>query len=457
MLVTAAASGAGTGVPLDEAGFARLMAPFAPFEAAPVLALAVSGGPDSLALLHLAAGWARAQGGAVVALTVDHGLRPEAAAEAAYVGGVAQALGVPHHVLTWQGAKPGGNIAAAARDARYGLLEAWCAGTGVLHLLTAHTRDDQAETVLLRLARGSGVSGLAAMSPATPLASVRLLRPLLDVPKARLLATLAACGQDWIDDPTNHDPAFARARLRGVLPSLASIGLGMDRLGETALVMARARTALHLDVARLLAEAVVLNPAGAALIRPAAFSAAPREIGLRALARVVAVVGGLAYPPRAGRVEHLLEAFAVPGPWRARTLGGCRLVAASGRARGRLLVHRELAALPPPVACGGDGAMRWDRFHLSLKGLPPGGVEVGALGGSGWLALRRVLAGVVAGVGEGRGPDAPPVLPAAVARSLPALRQNGHLLAVPSLDWRASGAEKIEADVQFAPPTALLR
>lgn len=157
MLVTAAASGAGTGVPLDEAGFARLMAPFAPFEAAPVLALAVSGGPDSLALLHLAAGWARAQGGAVVALTVDHGLRPEAAAEAAYVGGVAQALGVPHHVLTWQGAKPGGNIAAAARDARYGLLEAWCAGAGVLHLLTAHTRDDQAETVLLRLARGSGV------------------------------------------------------------------------------------------------------------------------------------------------------------------------------------------------------------------------------------------------------------------------------------------------------------
>ncbi len=449
MLLIPAASGAGAAAPLDEAAFAGLMAPFAPFEAAPVLALAVSGGPDSLALLHLAARWARVQGGVAVALTVDHGLRPAATAEAAYVGRVAQALGVAHHILAWQGPKPEGNIAAAARDARYDLLEAWCAGAGVLHLLTAHTRDDQAETVLLRMARGSGVSGLAAMAPATPLASVRLLRPLLDTPKARLLATLATLGQDWVDDPTNHDPAFARARLRSVLPGLASLGLGMDRLAETALVMGRARTALHLAVARLLAEAVVLDPAGAALIRPAAFLAAPREIGLRALARVVAVVGGLAYPPRAGRVEHLLEAFGGAAPWRARTLGGCRLVAASGRARGRLLVHREMAALPPPVTCKGDGTLTWDRFSLGLKGVPPGGLEVGALGGAGWLALRR------AGGVPAHGPWHD--IPGAVARSLPALRQEGRLLAVPLFGWRAAGAETLESQLLFTPPTPLLR
>jgi len=425
------------------------MAPFAPFEAAPVLALAVSGGPDSLALLHLAAGWAKARGGTAIALTVDHGLRPAATAEAAFVGRVAKDLGVVHHILTWQGQKPEGNIAAAARDARYDLLEAWCAGAGVLHLLTAHTRDDQAETVLLRMARGSGVSGLAAMAPATPLASVRLLRPLLDTPKALLLATLAALGQDWVDDPTNHDPAFARARLRSVLPGLASVGLGMDRLAETALVMGRARAALQLGVARLLAEAVVVDPAGAALIRPAAFLAAPREIGLRALARVVAVVGGLAYPPRAGRVEHLLDALGGAPPWRARTLGGCRLVAASGRARGRILVHREMVALPPPIACEADGRVTWDRFSLDLTGVPPGGIEVGALGGADWLALRR------AGGVPGRGPWHD--IPGAVARSLPALRREGRLLGVPLFGWRAAGAQTLESRALFAPPTPLLR
>ncbi|HZD25370.1 MAG TPA: tRNA lysidine(34) synthetase TilS, partial [Alphaproteobacteria bacterium] len=152
------------GGPLTAAEFAALMAPFAPFEATPALAVAVSGGADSLALALLADGWARRRGGVATALTVDHGLRPEAAAEARRVGRWLAARGIPHRILRWRGDKPATAVQAKARAARYALLADWCRRHGVLHLLTAHHRGDQAETVLMRLAHGSGVDGLAGMA-----------------------------------------------------------------------------------------------------------------------------------------------------------------------------------------------------------------------------------------------------------------------------------------------------
>ena len=419
------------------------MAPFAPFEGAPVIALGVSGGPDSLALMHLGAAWARARGGTAVALTVDHGLRPEAAAEAEAVGASARRLGISHHILRWEGAKPAANLAAAARAARYALLEGHCRAAGILHLLVAHTRDDQAETVLLRLARGSGASGLAAMAPATPLADVRLLRPFLDVPKARLVATLSALGETWVEDPANSDPARARARTRAALDLLAPLGIEAARLAQTALVMGRARAALHHATARLLAEALVLSPAGAGLLAPEPILRAPREIGLRALSRTLAVLGGLDYPPRAGGLEHLLDALAAPGSWRGRTLGGCRLVAAGGKARGRILIHREWAALPGPVAIAADGHWRWDRFAVEVRGLR-GAATLGPLGGDGLAILREA------------GQPLPRGMAAVVARSVPALRDGaGRLLAAPHLGLRGEGGLGVAA--VFAPPTALMR
>lgn len=151
--------------PIAAEEFAAAMAPLGPFEREPRLAVAVSGGPDSMALLLLAQEWAAARGGRVSALTVDHGLRAELSAEAAQVAQWAGLLGVSHVALTWIGDKPTADIQAAAREARYCLLEEWCAASGVFHLLLAHHRDDQAETFLLRLARGSGLDGLAAIAP----------------------------------------------------------------------------------------------------------------------------------------------------------------------------------------------------------------------------------------------------------------------------------------------------
>src|SRR5271170_2967071 len=184
------------------------------FEARPAIAVAVSGGPDSLALILLAQHWARQRGGQAWALTVDHGLRPESAAETRTVAGWLAARAIPHEILAWAGDKPATAIQEAARDARYRLLAQWCRGHGVLHLLTAHHREDQVETHLIRRRAGSGIDGLAGMSAVRELAECRLVRPLLWVPRARLRALLAQEGQPFLCDPSNLNPRFERARLR---------------------------------------------------------------------------------------------------------------------------------------------------------------------------------------------------------------------------------------------------
>jgi tRNA(Ile)-lysidine synthase len=184
--------------PVSDAEFAAAIGRLGPFEPAPDLAVAVSGGADSLALTLLADRWARACGGRITALTVDHRLRAESGDEARRVGAMLGARGIAHEILVWHGPYPLHDLQAAARAARYRLLGDWCRARHVLHLLTAHHQDDQAETLLLRLGRGSGLAGLAGMAPLVEEAHWRLLRPLLDLPAARLRATLEQTGQDWI-------------------------------------------------------------------------------------------------------------------------------------------------------------------------------------------------------------------------------------------------------------------
>src|SRR5215212_6045191 len=199
---------------------------FAQWKAAPALVLAVSGGPDSLALMWLAARWRRAlsRGPRLIAVTVDHGLRAEAAREARDVKRLAHTLEVPHRTLRWTGAKPNTGLPAAARAARYRLLAKAARASGATHILTAHTRDDQAETLLMRILRGSGIAGLASMARETDREGVRLGRPLLEISKAQLMATLKKARIGFADDPTNRDPAFTRSRLRALLPALAEEG-----------------------------------------------------------------------------------------------------------------------------------------------------------------------------------------------------------------------------------------
>lgn len=303
---------------------------FVLFERHDAVLLAVSGGPDSTALMLLAARWraARTDGPRLFAATIDHGLRAEARREAEAVGALAARLGLPHAVLEWRGAKPAHGLQEAARAARYELLHTHARDIGAGAISTAHTLDDQAETVLFRLMRGSGVAGLAGIQPERPLGALSLLRPLLGVGKAALIACCREAGVAFAEDPSNRNPRFARARLRQLLPLLAAEGLDAEALARFSARMARADAALE---AATDAAAATIHPAPPSdtLVRldKAALLALPDEIALRLLARAVARVGHEG-PAELGKLEMLhawLQAAAhTPGaaPGAARTLAG---------------------------------------------------------------------------------------------------------------------------------------
>lgn len=273
--------------------------------------LAVSGGPDSVALMWLAARWQRAlrRGPELMAVTVDHGLRPEAAHEAREVKRLARTLGLPHRTMRWTGDKPASGLPAAARDARYALLFKAARARGARHVLTAHTLDDQAETVLMRLSRGSGLAGLSAMARMSARDDAVLARPLLDVPKARLIATLERAKIAFAVDPTNRDPAFTRPRLRALMPSLAAEGCDARNLARLAARLARANAALEIlaDGAERYLALHAAND-GRPGFDAAGFAALADEIRVRLLLRAIDRVGHEG-PAELGKVETLITAL----------------------------------------------------------------------------------------------------------------------------------------------------
>lgn len=289
---------------------AEASALFADLAQASKLLLAVSGGPDSMALLHLAVRWraARATGPALMSATVDHGLRPRSAAEAAAVKQFSLRVGVPHRTLRWRGAKPRTGLQEAARDARYRLLVEAARKAGSGHVLTAHTRDDQAETVLFRIARGSGLAGLAGMARATLLGELILVRPFLDLPKARLIATLRAAQIPFVDDPSNHDSSFTRVRLRELMPALAAEGLDSVRLARLARRLARADAALESAAAEALARLSRPNDSDAVVVDAAGFSRLSVEVALRVLHHAITSKGHEG-PVELAKLEALLDAL----------------------------------------------------------------------------------------------------------------------------------------------------
>ncbi|MFN0043043.1 MAG: tRNA lysidine(34) synthetase TilS [Alphaproteobacteria bacterium] len=421
------------------------MVALGPYERRPQIAGAVSGGADSMALTLLADRWARARGGRVRALTVDHGLRAAAAGEARQVGRWMRARGIAHATLHWRGPKPKVNIQAAARDARYDLLSSWCARHGVLHLLTAHHADDQAETFLLRLARGSGAEGLASSPVVLERPAMRVLRPLLGVPRARLVAELARAGQGWVEDPTNADTAHARVRMRALATPLAAEGLTASRLVATARHLARARAALERDTAAFLARALRLDPAGFARLDREALRAADPEWRLRALARVVRTLGGEAHRPRMDGLEALCQAL-LARDFRGRTLGGCIIDPAGMDA---VLVCREAGTLAPPIAL--VAGVPWDGRFISTESRAR--LVLGALGPEGWRRVLDELEGAgMAGAAEALRRRFPPKARA----SLPAIFDRRGLLAAPHLGFVRRGTRALPPFVAFSPAEALL-
>lgn len=411
-----------SGAPLEDV-FAAAMAAVGPWENRPVLACGVSGGADSLTLALLADAWARARGGHAIGLTVDHGLRPEASAEAAETGAWLAEADIPHHVLTWTGPHPATGIQAAARAARYRLLEDWCAAEGVLHLALGHHADDQVETVRLRAGRGSGPRGLAAMAAVSWRAQVRLLRPLLGVPKTALLDWLAARGQPWIDDPSNRDTRFARTVLRRDPPDRAAY----DSLLQQAARAGAARAALDAAAARLCAEHVSLLPDGVALV-DAGLMTADSKAAEEALTRTLMTVGGADWPPDAGQAGTFARDLISGAEGRAHSLAGCLLI----RHGAGLVVCREAARAAPPAAVLAGETLVWDRRVQVTAGARAAGCEIGPLGDDSVPeAVRQPL-------------------PRAACASLPAVRRSGQIHAV-----LGRGDAEFSETLRFSPNTPL--
>ncbi len=389
-------------------------------------AVACSGGADSLALALL-----MAQICDIECVTVDHGLRTSAADEARFVGEVMARHSISHTILCWQGEKPSSGIQAAARAARYELIQVWCAKKNITNLILAHHMDDQAETFLIRLSRGSGVYGLASMAEKSSLmgsgGNIHLLRPLLHIPKQRLIATLNGMEQDWVEDPSNSDLQYDRVKARDYLSGPPLLNLDSFKLAQTSDRMQRAKQALDHYASQLLAEVVVIDPAGYGVVDCKALCAAPEETGLRALARLVRHISGAPYSPRLDKLERAYKALG-NSDFGGQTLFGCQF-SVSGSS---IIVAREPAAIDE-APWSGHGL--WDsRYEIFQKAQG----QVKKLGEEGWAQIKSQ---------DSTLKNTPIIYSSRL--SLPTLWHKGNVIAQPHLHF----GEGLE--VKFAPICAL--
>lgn len=366
------------------------------------MALAVSGGCDSMAMLRLFAAWPERP--AATALTVDHRLRAESAVEAEQVAKWCKEVGLPHVTLCWEGAKPTTGIQAKARNARYDLMAGWCRAQGVTSLLTAHTMDDQAETVLMRLVRTTSIDSLAGIHALGEWRGLQLCRPLLGIRREQLRSYLRAAGQAWIDDPSNEDARFERVRIRKALPVLEGLGITVPGLAQFAAVAREASEGLEGAADDWVKSHVRMFDAGYCLVPLAPFTDQTKALKPRILGMLIGLMGGGTGTDPAEL--ELLTAWVDVGGSR-RTLGGALI----GRRKDHLIIGREpgrIAGEAFTLPESGHGL--WDH-RFEVRAAP--GSRVAALGAS---TLPRAKA-----------------LPAFVQHSLPAITLPDGALCVPHL------------------------
>jgi tRNA(Ile)-lysidine synthase len=340
------------------------------------LGIAVSGGSDSLALLHLSAELAPAMGWDLRAATVDHALRPESAAEALRVGEICAGLGVPHEVLRWQHGAIAGNLQDQARRARYGLLAGWARGLGLDQVLIGHTADDQAETFLMGLSRSAGLDGLSGMRRSWQEAGVGFCRPMLRVARAQLQDYLRRRGVGWIDDPSNDNDRFARIKARRALSAMAELGITPLTLAESVAHLAGAQRGLKAATAAAWAR-YGQEAHGALLIGWEDFQQLDPELRRRLVQAAIDWLGNDAYAPRGSKVLGVVELIA---RGRDATLAGCRFrVTKAG-----LLICRELKAVKALESATTD---LWDK-RWQMQGPHAEGLSIRALGAEGLVACK---------------------------------------------------------------------
>lgn len=363
-------------------GSARISASLAQLAPGP-LGLAVSGGGDSMAMVAACAAMAAVQGWELHVATVNHGLREEAADEAAMVSGLCARLGLPHKTLVWNHTGPvDGNVMDAARRARYALLANWAAEGGISRVALAHTADDQAETVLMGLARASGPDGLCGLRPNWLQDGVTFVRPLLGITRDELRKYLRESELAWVDDPTNDNPAYERSRMRHTLPALAQIGLTVEALAKVARNMALVQESLQKATAEA-AVRTVAEVAGALVFDPQALSAEGAEIQRRLVGAAVQWISGSAERPRAQALARFCQAIIDRRP---ATLAGvvCKPKGA------KMWLFREAACVASAVPLGQVWDSRWQAVP-ALVDAQTVGLHLGVLGYPGLAQLDKRL------------------------------------------------------------------
>lgn len=341
------------------------------------IGIAVSGGGDSMAMLHLASAWADTAGVEIHVVTVDHGLRAEAALEAQLVAKVAADLGHSHDTLHWKNWDGSGNLQDSARQARYELISEWAAGRGISQVALGHTVDDVAETFVMRLAREAGVDGLAAMKARRLIDGITFVRPILRIERDTLRDFLLRHGHQWVDDPSNDDLKFERVRVRRVMQALDTLGIGRDTLATVAHNLASAREALAWQTF-MMAKNVVHAEGGCIVIDRKIFRTFHDEIARRLLIHALKWVATTRYGPRRATANRVLGAISQA---KVFTLHGCHV----GGNEDTIRIFREYNAVKDHIV---HSSAIWDnRWKLVGPAVP--GACLRALGTEGLRQCRN--------------------------------------------------------------------
>ena len=405
--------------------FDTAMGAFAPYEPRPHLAVAVSGGSDSMALALLAHAWAEARGGQVTAITIDHGLRAGSDREAAQVNTWMQARGIDHEVLAWTGPKPVTGRQRRARDARYALIDSCCQRLQILHVLLGHTADDQAETYQMRMLHKSRSDGLAGMPAVRELDHCRILRPLLGISREGLRSMLRADGQDWIDDPSNVDSRFERIKVRRLI---AQGSLSAEALIAAATDYGYMRADVESATDQFFAHHARLHPAGFLNLDRGPLTDVDCDMATRAVGRAIATIGGRWHIPSSQPLRRVLDLIRKGSPTSV-TLGGCRVMVAARE----VIICRERRSLPNRIPLESDMSFVWDnriavnaghvpngQWHLKVPGTQPWSDE--ARQGGAYRCWRR--------------------LPAPVRESMPVVAGPSGVFSAPLLTYNFDEPEK---------------
>lgn len=398
--------------------FSALIKPFGPFPHPYHFAIAVSGGPDSMALALCAKEWAEKNDQRLIAFIVDHGLRSESANEAQETHERLKGIGINSEILIWEHAPIVTKLHMSARKARYRLLIDACKRRGIPDLWLAHQREDQAETILMRIAKGTGIDGLAGIAAENKVDDIRLLRPFLSVAKERLIATCQNAELRFAEDASNASEKFARGRLRRVMPLLADEGFTLDRLIDLGMRAASVKDALDFYTHTLLQEATSRDDAGAIRIDLARLSAAPCAIAGRVLSACLNEVRAEDYAPEYASLMKLIDALCADGEMPSRTLQGCMI----SKTPTHVTVQREIAHITDaPIIKPGESVL-WDkRWHVNLTKNAAGDFTIRPLGTIEHDVLDRLAPNLRHDVPQGR-----------ARAALPALYQDGKLKLIPS-------------------------